>query len=85
MRNSAATIEHMKLVVTKMDGDEDIPRLNLNDIAKNKDVFSLVTTVNPRRNPVLAQTSRPLRAGMTRTTRYPFFCIPRAHAQQTTE
>ena len=36
----------------------------------------MVTTVNPRRNPVLAQTSRPLRAGMTRTTRYPFFASP---------
>ena len=76
MRNSTATLQHMKLVVTEMDGDQDTPSLNLNDLAKNKDAFQTVTKVNPRRNPVLAMASKPMHAAMTKTTPWPFFASP---------
>jgi len=95
MRSSTATLEHMKLVVTKMDGDEDKPSLNLhkfskhkhdddqdkpflnlNEFSKHKDAFQSVTNVNSRRNPTLAQSSKTLRAAITRTARYPFYASP---------
>jgi Ran GTPase-activating protein (RanGAP) involved in mRNA processing and transport len=76
MRSSTATLEHMKLVVTKMDGDQDKPSLNLNEFSKHKDAFQSVTKVNPRRNPTLAQSSKTLRAAMTKTALYPFFASP---------
>jgi Ran GTPase-activating protein (RanGAP) involved in mRNA processing and transport len=76
MRSSTATLEHMKLVVTKMDGDGDKPSLNLNEFSKHKDAFQSVTKVHPRRNPTLAQSSKTIRAAMTKTTLYPFFASP---------
>lgn len=85
MRNSTDTIEHMKLVVTEMDGDAKKPQFNANeipqkktvlildDLAKNKDAFQAVTRLQPRRNPVLAMASTSLRDSMIKTTLYPFF------------